>query len=459
MLVQGYEKMSVNPAIPDRQEYADGTVGHIDSHYSRTAKKLVIYPSLTENIQCDVCIVGGGLAGLVTALELARAGIDTVLLESRRLAWGASGRNGGFVSPGFAESVFAIEQRLGLAHAQALYRLSVEGVAYVRNLINSSGDSGIIGGHGWLKMIRHNDPAGLERQAERMVRDYGAAYNFLEKQALAEHVSSPVYQAGMLDMMPFHIQPLDFAALVARNAQSCGAGLHENSSVLSIARNGSKWHVKTKEGMVAADQIVLATSVYGGPSRRLNGAMQPVSTYVVTAQCPPEILHQAIRFTGCLGDTRRAGDYYRLVGEGNRQRLLWGGRITTRTSVPRHLAEMLRRDIEKVYPQLKGLKIDSAWAGLMGYAVHKMPIIGKIGNGLWSATGFGGHGLNTTAMAGQLIASAIAGNDDRYRLFQPYGIVWAGGKIGRIATQCEYLRLRLLDRFGEARARLHNAQK
>jgi gamma-glutamylputrescine oxidase len=434
-----------------------GSAGHIDSYYKRTARKLVYYPPLTANAKCHVCVVGGGLAGLTTALELARAGTDVMLLEARRVAWGASGRNGGFVSPGFAESIFAVERKVGIDHARSLYRLSVEAVAYIRNLINNSGEVDILSGHGWLKMIRHADVTGLEREAERLMRDYGASLTFLDKRELAQYVATPVYQAGVLDRAPFHIHPLNYASLVARNAANGGARIHENSEVISITREAGGWRVSTQESEVQADHVVLATSVYGGPARRLNAAMQPVGTYVVTAKAPSHFLEEAIRFNGCIGDTRRASDYYRLVGDSDNRQLLWGGRITTRKTAPRRLGQMLLGDIAGVYPQLRELELSSAWFGVMGYAVHKMPLIGRLDAGLWSATGFGGHGLNTSTMAGGLIASALTSHDDRYRLFEPYGLVWAGGRVGAVVAQIEYLRLKLLDWIGERRALARNA--
>jgi len=95
-------------------------------------------------------------------------------------------------------------------------------------------------------------------------------------------------------------------------------------------------------------------------------------------------------------------------------------------------------DLLKVYPQLKGVAVETAWSGLMSYAVHKMPQIGQLSPGVWYAMGFGGHGMNTAPMAGELIASAIAEGDDRYRLFAPFGLTPTGGPLGAAAAQISY---------------------
>lgn len=432
-----------------------GIAGHVDSYYCDTAGRPRYRPPVEGALSAEVCVVGGGLAGLTTALELARHGVETVLVEARRIGWSASGRNGGFVSPGFAESIFAIEERLGLDHARALHALSLEGVGFVRNTIAQAGRDDIIGGHGWLKLIRHGQTGLLEHRAERMIRDYGATIEFLPRRALAAHVTSERYHGGLLDTAPFHIQPLDYCFLLADLAEAAGARLAENSRAGKVSRRNGGWRVQLSGGgSVDAGQVVVATSAHNGPLARVNAALVPVATYVVAAENGEAGFGSAIRFSGCIGDTRRASDYYRLVEDGGRARLVWGGRITTRKHQPADLAERIRRDIEAVYPQLTELTISHAWQGLMGYARHKMPLIAQPAEGVWVATAFGGHGLNTTAMAGRLVAAAIADGDDRYRLFEPFGLSYAGGWAGRLAVQFEYWRLQWLDRIEESRAAL-----
>ncbi|MGI9400585.1 MAG: NAD(P)/FAD-dependent oxidoreductase, partial [Rhizobiaceae bacterium] len=377
-----------------------GAVGHINSYYADTAPTLSYFPPMDADQACEVCVIGGGLAGLTTACELGRAGIETILLESNRLAWAASGRNGGFVAPGFARSIFEIEKKLGLDHAQQLYRLSAEGVAYVRGVIRKAGAERIIGGTGWLSMVRHSGAHSLEHQAERMVRDYNAVQTYLSRSELQKHVSSKKYHAGVMDMGCFHIQPLEYAGVLASQARKHGVSIFENSRASSISRNGNKWKIVVGNKTVTAGKIVLATSVYGGPAERLNGALVPVTTYIVAAKSRGRKIKDSIRFTGCLSDFRRANDYYRIVGPDDGPTIIWGGRITTRQTQPSKLADKLMVDIRLVYPQLDDLETTHAWSGLMAYPVYKMPIIAKLDDTLWAATGFGGHGLNTTAMAG-----------------------------------------------------------
>ena len=419
---------------------------HVKSYYAATFEGDLRFPRLNEAIEVDICVVGGGLAGLTTARELAKAGKSVALLESARVAWAASGRNGGFVLPGFALGQSAIEKKVGKTQADELYKLSIEGADYVRSTNNELGLKDIIQGQGYLSLIRHGDGKEFREEAATI-----ADAEFLDSRAVQELVRSKRYKAGLLEPKGFHIHPLRYGQTLAREAQNQGASLFESSRVNSLSRTKNGWKCQTDQGQVLASQVVLTTSAYGGPENRLERSVLPVATYVIATEQLGENLDTAIRFSGCLSDTRRAGDYYRIVGQGNERRLLWGGRITTRRSEPMPLAAMLKRDILKIYPQLGDFKVDYAWSGLMGYATHKMPLIGEMEPGLWVATAFGGHGLNTTAMAGRVISRAIVDGNEDWKLFQPYGFNWGGGTFGRIATQLEYWRLQALDWWEERR--------
>jgi gamma-glutamylputrescine oxidase len=438
------EKTS-EPALPR------GAVGHWPTHYSTTARHLRYFPPAEGRSHCDVCVIGGGLAGITTALLLARRGRSVTLLESNRIAWAASGRNGGFVAAGFAESIFEIERRLGLQQAQELFRLSVEGVGIVRKLLREAAKPEVIlGGTGYLRLIRHSDVSALERSGERMARDYAHFQTFLSRREVGEQVASKRYCAGLVDMNAFHIQPLEYASHLSRLATAAGAALHENSTVTEISRRRSgDYRVQTKEAEITARTVVLATNAHRGPVPRVNAAIIPVATFVVSASSAR--LAEVIRFRGCISDTRTSNDYFRIVRSAGEPVLIWGGGMSALNPDPKNLRETMRRAILSVFPQLEDLAILQAWPGIMGYSLHKMPFVGRVEENLFVATAFGGRGLNTTAMAAQLLCEAICDGSDRYKAFLPFGLQNSGGIAGRLAAQLEYWRLGLGDRMAEAR--------
>lgn len=426
---------------------------HVDSYYAATIKQPSRYHALSDKITCQTCVVGGGYAGLTTARELARSGHEVVLLEAECVGWGASGRNGGFVSAGFANSMESIAHKVGWEHARELYQLSAVGRDYIRDTVQELDLDDVILGKGWLSLLRHGSIDDLTKSREIFSKKLDVEFEVIDKCDLDAYVRSPKYQGGMLDVDAFHIHPLRYAQALGLDVVKKGGRIYEGSRCYDLCKStggtGGKWLVKTSRGQVEADNVVLATSAYGGPFAPLNRAIIPVATYVVSSEPATEALNDAILFKGCVSDTRRSGDYYRVIDNGAERHLIWGGRITTLKTQPKRLAEMLLNDIVSVYPQLFGIRISKAWSGLMGYTVHKMPIITQLEQGLWSATAFGGQGLNTSSMAGQLISDAILHGSDQYRLFDPYGPTWSGGIIGKIATQLEYWRLQYLDKRDE----------
>ena len=425
------------------------------SWYAATRDSSPDRASLSGRIEADVAVVGGGFAGLHTARLLAMRGRQVALIERRRIGWGASGRNGGFVSAGFAARSGALIDKLGLDHARKLYAQSQRGVAIVRAALDELGRPDIRMGSGKLTVSRTDQGAGFADRTRALAERLGASFEPWETDRVRAVIATPRYHQAIHDPQSFHLHPLNFALALAHDIERLGGKLYERSDARGLQRQGAVWRLRTADGEVAARHVVLAGNAdLGHVHRRIAGAVLPVATYVAVTAKIGARLADFIRWTGAISDTRRAGDYYRIV---NGDRLLWGGRITTDTREPPRLREMMRRDILAVYPALGDVRIEYAWPGIMGYAPHMMPQVGKIEPGLWVCSAFGGHGVAQTAAGADALAAAIAGEDDRYKLFQPFGTGWAGGPLGRIATQLVYWKLQASDWWDETR-RAKNAE-
>ena len=418
--------------------------------YAQTRSDRSERPQLEGAHDTDTVIIGGGLAGLTTALELAREGIAVTILESESIGFGASGRNGGIVSPAFACGSDAIAARVGPDHARALHRLSIEGVQRLRHHIQTLNIKDAQLTPGLLHLRRFDHAADLHTHAETFARDYNYNLTYLDRAAIQDRLTTTRYRHGLADDTAFHIHPLNYLRALACEIERLGGKIYERSPALSASLTAQK-RVSTPAGVITAKRAIFATGGYTTQLiPRLQRAMLPIATYMMLTEPAPDLLAQTIRTKAAILDDRRASDYYRLVDDGTR--LLWGGRITTRPAAPDAIAKDLRAAMLEVYPQLAPLKTELAWSGLMAYARHRMPQLGQMQPDVWHITGFGGHGLNTTAVAGKVLAEAILHQSDRINLFAPWGLSYAGGRLGLAAAQLTYWALQAQDKWRERQA-------
>ena len=424
------------------------TAAYGQSWYAATRVQAPPRPSLASDLDVDVCVIGGGLAGLTVAREIARSGWSVVLLEAGRLAGSASGRNTGFVLPGFAAAPETLIARVGFEHAKDLWSLSQAGLDYVRSAIQ--GVPGIDAEDGWLYVSKVDNRDELLRDAE-LLRSLGCEVENWSTERVRAVLRSERYFDALHYPRAFTIHPLNYALALAAAAERDGARIFENTPALSIDPAGVRKRIVTPAARLRAGQVVLAGNVQlKGLLPRVAATLIPITTYVITTVPLGERLAGAVQYRGGVSDTDLADNHYRIVGG---DRLMWSGRVTAWSRDPRNYTEALTADIEKTYPQLGKVAVEYAWAGTLGNTVHRMPQIGELGPGVWMASGFGGHGLNTTAMAGNLIARAVVAGDHTWRQFTPFELVWAGGIFGRAAAQMRVWIKRARDGYAERRAR------
>jgi gamma-glutamylputrescine oxidase len=402
-------------------------------------------------------IVGGGLAGLALALGLAERGAAPVLLESETVGAGASGRNGGLLSAGFTRDFTSLRQKLGHADATTLLRLSNDAVRLVERRI-VEGDIGCRLQDGVVEASWFDRPAELRAHVDEQNRLFDRKLTFWPRDELRRHYRSDRYYDGIFDPQARHLDPLALTRGYARLARARGVRLFERSPVTRLERRTTMpgrgrgapgrdtgatggWRVITDHGgVLEVDQLVLATSA-SRPALdpRLGRGLLPVNTYIIVTEPLPAGDDLPIRAPYAVYDDRFATGYYRLLedeGQGKR-RLLWGGRIGIEAA-PADLARRLLADLGHVYPELRAVRVAHGWAGQMGFARHKMPVVATLEPGLWVTTGFAGHGLNTTTMAGEMLAQALLGEGDEWQLLAPFDLAWTGGRLGPYAAQALY---------------------
>ncbi len=404
---------------------------YADTFYTRTLADREAFPELDHVVEADVCVVGGGIAGISTAWELTQRGLSVVVIEKNRVAWGASGRNGGILSAGFAGPNSALFKG-GEKAGKALYALSMEGV---RTVIDNTRDldlKGVDPVHGRISATRYPDAKGMQASVQKARDSFGHMKEYLPTDELRKHIKTNRFFDGYYDPDSWHIHPLNYCKGLAEHIVKNGGQVFENTEMVSFEKKGSEKNVRCKRGSVKAKYVVLCGSGYSGPEfGRLQKSLLPIATYVVSTEGLGDQLNGLMNTKCAVADTRLSCDYFRVTPQGE---LLWGGGMSGLAKSPPNLEQLMKNRILEVFPQLSDVKIGVAWTGLMGYARHKMPYVRELHPGVWAATGLGGHGLNTGPAIGRVVAEAIAEKGTRYQLFEPFGLRWNGSIFGPLAA-------------------------
>ncbi len=385
---------------------------------------------LTFDLDADICVVGGGIAGLTVALESARLGASVVVLEGRNIGWGASGCMIGTVMPGYDLAIKDLIARIGLDAARELWALSKEGAEYVRAHAISSLMPGITVSEGALEVSNVDAGDRLISELQMLTEDFETEVEGWQIDQVRAHLTTDRYFHGVYFPKAFQVDGRKYVHGLAALARRAGARIFEDTPVVSIDASGIRKRIVTPSARLRASQIVLAGNVHlGAPSRRLSQTLLPVWRYAGITEPLGERLAETIHLKASVSDTDGV-DHFRIV---NGDRLMWCSPETTWDARPQRFAAAIARRIRTIFPRLSGVQISEVWGGAIGQTVHGMPQIGQLRKGLWVASGFGRHGLATSAMAGQLISRSILWGDERWRLFSPFELVWAGGVTGRVA--------------------------
>jgi gamma-glutamylputrescine oxidase len=396
-------------------------------------------------------VIGAGFAGLSAAKGLIERGIDdVVVLEAEEVGHGCSGRNGGFVFSGFNLDEADLINQVGLDHAKTLYRHSETAVNMVRNTINNFQIECEVNNSGIMLANWFDRPEILRGYKTLMTEAFNVTLGEYGLEECRNLMKSIRYYGALHESGAFHFHPLKYIRGVADGIQARGIRIYENSPVVRLSHSkGGMNIVETPSGTITAKTIIMAGSAYmRGLSSLYDLTQTPVATYVMATEPLGDRLKSAINTGAAVYDTRFDFDYYRPLDD---TRILWGGRISALSMSPPDLRDKLYSDLMHVYPQLEGIKIEHAWHGIMSYARHKMPVIGRPTDGVWFTHGFGGHGVALTHLLGDMIAGAVAGGDHTYRDFTDhYGLKNSYGMLGKLAAEATYRYYILRDKLRAA---------
>jgi len=388
------------------------------SFYRSSVEDLNSQDQLTSDIDVDICIIGGGLTGISSAINLSKKGYSVILCEARKIGWGASGRNGGQLGIGMRKDQFTIEKKLGLRHAKELWSLGLEAVEDVKNLIKENEiDCHLVNGV-MSTACFEKDIDEYKFEIEHMAKNYDfEGYQFFNKEKIREEINSKMYLAGLLNSGSYHLNPLKLTLGLAKVAQKNNVKIFENTPIEKIREEGDRVQVMSKKGLIRANQVVVACngyldSILGSKKNKF----MPINNYVVaTEPLGEKRAREIIKNNYAVCDTRFIIDYYRFSED---WRMIFGGGETFTSNFVKNATSFVSKRMIKVFPQLQNVKIDYSWGGTLAITVNRLPHFGTLMNNKVSyAFGYSGHGLALSVLAGKLIGENIHGDHERFKFF------------------------------------------
>lgn len=383
------------------------------SYYAETRADLAPFAALAGDVTADVGIVGGGYTGLSAALHLAQRGYKVAVLEAHRVGFGASGRNGGQVGSGQRQDQDWLESAVGKDKARALWDLAQEAKALVRNLIADHAMP-VTFYPGVAHACRSaGEVRASHSYADKLRRDYGySEIEPLDRAGMTALIPSGVFAGGEIDHGAGHLHPLNYAVGLARAAVSAGAVIYEGSEVIRVVP-GQRPVLQTASGRVICDHVVLAGNGYlGDISPPIAAKVMPINNFIVATEPLGPRAAQVLTRNVAVADSRFVVSYWRLSEDG---RLLFGGGESYGYRFP-DIVRAVRGPMLRAYPDLADVRIDHAWGGTLAITMNRLPCFSRPAPGVYSASGYSGHGVAMASLAGKLIAEALAGTAERFDL-------------------------------------------
>jgi glycine/D-amino acid oxidase-like deaminating enzyme len=375
----------------------------------------------------DVAVVGAGFCGLSAARALAKRGVSVAVLEAETFGWGASSRNGGMVLTGMKLPAPTLIKRYGIEAVRRMYAASLETIDCVEQIVREEKIDCNFSRCGHLEVAckqAHFD--GYEENAALTKREFNHELRIIPRSELRAEIGSGIYFGGMVDEASAGLNPARYVTGLAHAAQRSGACLFDHTRVTSIKpeikNNVRKFRVQTSPGTISAREVILASGAYTTEATpALRKKIIPIGSYIIATEVlPPELARELSPRNRMIYDSKHFLYYYRLTPD---DRMLFGGRAAffpaTENTV-RQSAEILRRGMVSVYPQLRNTKVEFVWGGTLDFTLDVMPHAGKIDD-MYFAAGFAGHGVAAATWFGAKLAGLICGD--------PNGIPFDGIKF------------------------------
>ena len=368
-----------------------------------------------------VAVIGGGFTGLAAARALAKNNINVAVLEAETIGWGASSRNSGMALTGLKLPMQTVLKRYGREQARRLFQCSLDSVDTVEQIVREENiDCGFARtGH----LLAANKPKhfdALKDEVEFMAREFDHNVHLVPPSDLQSEIGSHIDHGALVDEVSAGLNPAQFVTGLARAAENAGASLHARARVTRLERRGTRFVIETGRGKLEAESVFVATAGYTGQATKsLQKKVIPIGSFIIaTEKLPDELARELSPKNRMIFDYKHYLNYFRLWDN----RMIFGGRAAffpENENTIAQSAEILRREMVTVYPQLKDVAVAYAWGGTLDFAFDMMTHVGEE-NGVFYSLGYAGHGVAMGTYLGQTVADAMLKGNIREHPFAQF---------------------------------------
>lgn len=375
-------------------------------------------PPLEGAVRADVAVVGGGISGLATAIELRRRGHDVVLIEAAKVGYGASGRaNGQVISALTRHGPTAIRAAWPGERGERLIGLVRDAADALWDLVDRYDIDCDARRNGWLQPA--HTPGRAKRVASLAAQwaETGAPTSAVSEADMARRLGTKTYCGGWEHRGGGHINPYAFTLGLARGGASEGVRIFEKSPGLHLSRNAGSWVIGTPGGTVSVAKVVFATAAYTGDLwPQLRRSIVPVTSYQAATKPLGLLADTILPNDEASSDTRMDLRYFRKDREG---RLVSGAALAIQFAASRRLPALVRRRLRGMLPDLPDPEITHFWGGRIAMTMDRLPHLHRRSDGLFAWIGCNGRGLALACAMAPAVADAVEGVPDAELALRP----------------------------------------